>query len=265
MCHGSVAVLATDACLDRGAILTALALTDAEGAHLDIHCLGIEAPQPAASAIASARDLEARLRPLVPAARRNVVLHACPLRGAPGGRALDPVLRFADRIVAAAPFGPPDRPMQAALLRAALRAGGPPVVVVPGAGAEIAPSPSRLALAWDGSPAAMAAIRATLPMLRRARRVDVVVVDPDLRHGDRSDPGGDLAQFLARNGVRVEIAVLSRTRPRIAGVLQRYCIDTAAEAIVMGADGHSRQPGTPFGGTARDMLHDLRTPLILAR
>lgn len=280
MPRGTVAVLATDAALDRGAIATALALTETDEAHLDIHCLGIESTPPDAylagpalmltmpdpeTARERARELEAEIRPLIPAHRGNVQLHRHHIREGLIGHQVGRIARLADRIVAAAPYGPEARPLQVATLEAALFTGGLPVIVVPDGGAEIAPSPSRLMVAWDDSREAMVAVRAALPMLRRAGCVDVVIVDPDVQVGDRSDPGGDLALFLARNGVKVEVSVLARSRFRVSEVLRRHAFDTGAEAVVMGAYGHSRLREQLFGGTTREMLTAARMPLVLAR
>lgn len=280
MSRGTVAVLTTDAVLDRGAIATALALTETGEAHLDIHCLGIESTPPDAylagpalmltmpdrdAAQARAVELEAELRPLIPAHRGNVQLHRHHIREGLIGHDVGRIARLADRIVAAAPYGPEPRPLQVATLEAALFAGGLPVIVVPDGGAEIAPAPARLMVAWDDSREAMVAVRAALPMLRRAGCVDVVIVDPEVQAGDRSDPGGDIALFLARNGARVEVSVLARSRFRVSEVLRRHALDTGAEAVVMGAYGHSRLRERLFGGTTREMLTDARLPLILAR
>lgn len=280
MSHGTVAVMATDAALDRGAIATALSLTETEGAHLDIHCLGIESTPPDAflagpallltqpdrdAAIARAEELEHELRRLVPSHRGNVQLHRQHITEGMVGRQVGELARFADRVVATAPYGPEARHLQVAVLEAALFAGGLPVIVVPDGGAEIAPRPHRLMVAWDGSREAMVAARAALPMLRRARLVDVVIVDPEVQVGDRSDPGGDIALFLARNGVTAEVSVLARSRFRNSEVLRRHAMDTGAEAVVMGAYGHSRLREQLFGGTTREMLTDARVPLILAR
>lgn len=280
MSHGTVAVMATDAALDRGAIATALALTETEGAHLDIHCLGVESTPPDAflagpallltqpdrdAAIARAKELEHEIRLLIPSHRGNVQLHRCHVSEGMIGREVGDLARFADRVVATAPYGPEARPLQVAVLEAALFAGGLPVIVVPDGGAEIAPRPGRLMLAWDGSREAMVAARAALPMLRRARLIDVVIVDPEVQVGDRSDPGGDIALFLARNGVTVEVSVLARSRFHNSEVLRRHAMDTGAEAVVMGAYGHSRLREQLFGGTTREMLTDARLPLILAR
>ncbi|MGR3594618.1 MAG: hypothetical protein ACU0BO_21890 [Limimaricola soesokkakensis] len=71
--------------------------------------------------------------------------------------------------------------------------------------------------------------------------------------------------FLLRHGAQVEINVLSRSRPKISDVLKCHVYNTGAEAMVMGALGHSRLREKLFGGTARDMLTDPPIPLILAR
>ncbi len=280
MLDGTIAVLATDAGLDRGAIGTALALTAASRAHLDIHCLVIEQSPPETYAAGSVvplvwpedeaidlrlTELEIELRAQIPRHRHDVQLHRLSLRDDQIGRILAPTLRFADWIVAAAPYGPQDRPAQVAVLELALLRERTPVIVAPDAGADLGLAPGRVAVAWDGSHEAMAAVRAAMPLLRRADLVDVVLVDPGVRHGDRADPGGDLALFLARNGVQAEVSVLSRSRPRISEVLRRHAFDTGAEALVMGAYGHSRLREAIFGGTTREMLDAPGLPLILAR
>lgn len=281
MSYGTVAVLAVDALRDHGAVLIALALSEAESMHLDIHCLAPETTLPEAVftgsvipviwsdhviAMERAAQLEKQLQPLVAPDRRNVQFCGQQLRGRGFADNLRRILRFADWTVMTAPHHQSDDPaLQTAMLEATLVAGRPPVIVVPEGCPEMPSTPNRLAVAWDGSREALAAIRGALPMLRRARLVDVVVVDPDMRHGDRSDPGGDLALFLLRHGAQVEINVLSRSRPKISDVLKCHVSNTGAEAMVMGALGHSRLREKLFGGTARDMLTDPPIPLILAR
>lgn len=281
MLHGTVAVLATDASRDHSAVMTAIALSETESFYLDIHCLAVETPCPNAvltgsvipliwpdrkAAVECATELERQLQPLVPRHRHDVQFHRQQFQEGMFAGGLEQIRRFSDWIVVAAPCRHIDDPRpSAAMLKAVLVAGGPPIIAVPEGCVEMSSTPDRLALAWNGSREALRAARSTLPMLRRARLVDVVVVDPDIRHGDRSDPGGDLALFLARHGVRVEINVLSRSRPRISDVLKCHASITGAEAMVMGGSGHPRAHETLFGRTTREILNDPPIPVILAR
>src|SRR5690606_4771898 len=133
-----------------------------------------------------------------------------------------------------------------------LFAGGTLVLMMP-EGAK-AGAFDRIMLAWNDSPEAMRAARAALPLLTAAGRVNIVVVDPPRHGADRSDPGGRLAQFLARHGVQAEVTILARTMPRVADVLERQAADSDADLIVMGAYGHSRLRESILGGATRDML-----------
>jgi nucleotide-binding universal stress UspA family protein len=110
----------------------------------------------------------------------------------------------------------------------------------------------------------MRAARGALLFLKAAERVDIAIVDPPLHAADRSDPGGDLSLWLARHGVKAEVAVLARTQPRIADILTRFASEKGCEAIAMGAYGHSRLREAMLGGATRDMLAQVPMPLIMA-
>jgi hypothetical protein len=81
-----------------------------------------------------------------------------------------------------------------------------PVLIVPAEG-EFTRVAERPLLAWDGGMAASRAIEAALP-LQQARLVTLAVFNPDEVHGAHGpQPGADMAHFLARHGVRVEVVV----------------------------------------------------------
>ncbi len=109
----------------------------------------------------------------------------------------------------------------------------------------------------------MNAIRAALPLLKKANSVRVTVIDPP-RHGhERSDPGGPLSVFLARHGIKVEIDVLGKSLPRVSDVLLRHAADKDADLVVMGAYGHSRFREAILGGATRDMLEEAKLPVFM--
>lgn len=172
--------------------------------------------------------------------------------------------RFSDLVVLSRPYGPARGPVDVAVLEAALFDAGLPVLVLPEDDKPL-PEARRVVVAWNRSPEALSAIRAALPLLRRAEAVDIAIIDPDTTGPERSDPGGALAQWLARHGVRAEISVLARSLPRISEVLIRHLRDREADLLVMGAYGHSRFREAILGGATRELLEHAPVPVLLAR
>ncbi len=110
----------------------------------------------------------------------------------------------------------------------------------------------------------MAAVRAALPLLTAAESVNIVIIDPPRHSSDRSDPGGQLSQMLARHGAKPEVSVIAQTMPRVSDVLGRHCEDTQADLLVMGAYGHSRFREALLGGATRDMLERAELPVFMS-
>lgn len=177
--------------------------------------------------------------------------------------------RFSDLVVLGKPYGPDKRAEAEPIVEAALFEGRAPVLVVPDlpAAANVPATlrrPKTVVVAWNESIEAMTAIRRALPFLTAADLVRIAVIDPPQHGPERSDPGGMLAQMLARHGVSCEIDVLSKTLPRVSDVLNRHAADTGAEMIVMGAYGHSRFREAILGGATRNMLEQARVPVLMA-
>jgi nucleotide-binding universal stress UspA family protein len=109
-------------------------------------------------------------------------------------------------------------------------------------------------VAWNGSPEAVRAIMTAIPLLKRAQSVNLVVLnagkEADL-HGE--DPGADMALYLARHGIRVQVTATSAGRDD-GDALLSFAADTGADLIVMGAYGHSRFREFLLGGMTRTAL-----------
>ena len=90
------------------------------------------------------------------------------------------------------------------------------------------------------------------------------MVDPPARGPERSDPGGRLCQFLVRHGVKAEVTVLARNRPKVSEVLAEHAMDRAADMMVMGAYGHSRLREAVLGGATRAVLQGTKIPVLMA-
>jgi nucleotide-binding universal stress UspA family protein len=121
-----------------------------------------------------------------------------------------------------------------------------------------------VSIAWNESNESQIAVRAALPYLQAADSVQFVVNAPPTHGPTRSDPGGLLSQYLARQGVRAEIDVLAKTMPRVSDVLLRHAADTKSDLVVMGAYGHTRFREAILGGATRYMLEQTELPVLMA-
>ena len=138
-----------------------------------------------------------------------------------------------------------------------------PVLVVPAA-YRGEPIPGKVVAGWDGSLQAIRAIHAALPLLQAAPLVRLVLVNPETLselHGE--EPGADMALYLARHGVQVEV-VVERTRDTPGDALIALAHDTRAGLLVAGAYGHNRYREWALGGATRALLHRAPVPLLCA-
>ena len=275
--------LLTVACSPEGALGTVTAaaqIATAMDAHLDALALGVDRTQIGYSYVGSgavviaaamdraeaeAREAEAALNAAIgaqaPALRssvESVVTQLGALTDVVAARA-----RYSDLVVLPLPYGKGRGVEDEAITEAALFEGMAPVLVVPPEGIATA-QPKRIVVAWNQSREALVAARRSMPFLKRADMVQIVVVDPPAHGPERSDPGGQLCQLLVRHGVRAEVSVLARTLPRISEVLARHVRDVDADLMVMGAYGHSRFREAIMGGATRDMLENAQVPVFLA-
>lgn len=139
-------------------------------------------------------------------------------------------------------------------------AGRFPVLAVP-PGPPLALFDGPVMVAWDGGEAAANALRAALPLLHRAVRVEVVMVESNPEQAfATADPA---LRYLARHDIHAELHV-ERPDEAVANVLCAAAERLGAGLIVMGLYGHSRLRELLLGGATRAMLSRADRPLLLA-
>lgn len=144
----------------------------------------------------------------------------------------------------------------------ALRGARPVLVVPPRYDGQAIPGVA--VVGWDGSMQAMRAIAAAMPLLQRSASVKLALVNPDQfsdLHGEQ--PGADMALYLARHDVRVDV-VCERTTATVGAALVALARDCGAGLMVTGAYGHSRVREWVLGGVTRELLERAPVPLLLA-
>jgi nucleotide-binding universal stress UspA family protein len=278
MTYNSLFTVLTDPALVDETLTHAIAAAEANDAHLDVLCLGVDRSQTGyyyagASAvvlqetISRAQDEAEEVDRLARARLDKTTVRWAAEKGvaqlADIGRHVAARARFSDLVTLPQPYGQGRGAELEAVTESALFEGRTPVLVAPAEGTP-ATRPRRILLGWNESSEALAAARASLPLLRMADTVHVTVIDPPMHGPNRSDPGGLIAQYLSRHGVKTEIDVLSRSMPRVSDVLLRHVTDMDADMVVMGAYGHSRFREAIFGGATRYMLEQATVPVFMA-
>lgn len=118
----------------------------------------------------------------------------------------------------------------------------------------------RALIAWDGSPAAIAAMRAAIPLLQKADAVILFEVDD----GSLQTSGEQAATYLSRYGVHVLVR-REKAGGRVAGeLILQEARDRRSDYLVMGGFGHRRFVEVLFGGVTRKLLTGCPIPLFIA-
>lgn len=171
--------------------------------------------------------------------------------------------RYADLIVAGQPEAGDEGELQGLADELALSAGRP-VLFVPYAG-RFATLGKRVLVAWDGGREAARAVSDALPFLQKADSVEVAVFDPERasqRHGEQ--PGADIGLYLARHGVKVQVARQSGAGFDVGSQILSRAADTGADLVVMGAYGHARVRELMLGGVTRTMMEAMTVPVLMS-
>ena len=174
--------------------------------------------------------------------------------------------RYADLVVVSQPDPDETASIQLADLPEHLALyGSRPVLVVPYAG-KFEHIEQHALVAWDGSSAAIRAVTDAIPLLRRSAKVTLVIFNPQSQYGVHGEqPGADIALYLARHGVNVE--VLEQQTPNgldVGNALLSLAADLNVDLLVMGAYGHLRWRELVLGGVTRTVLRTMTVPVLMS-
>jgi nucleotide-binding universal stress UspA family protein len=157
---------------------------------------------------------------------------------------------------------PEKLPGRELIIEAALFESGRPVLVVPYIqrdGLKL----DRVMVCWDGSRNAARAVGDAMPLLVRAKAVEVVIVAGEAGKSDEL-PGADIARHLARHGLKVELQRIVSPGLDVANTLLSHAADAGTDFIVMGGYGHSRMREFVLGGATRGILSSMTVPTMMS-
>ncbi|WP_426173355.1 universal stress protein [Massilia sp. TWR1-2-2] len=134
-----------------------------------------------------------------------------------------------------------------------------PLLVVPYANAAATFGEHAL-VAWDESLPASRAVANSLPLLRRACTTTLAVFNA----GDEPRlAGADIALYLARHGVNVEVRA-GETDIDVGNALLSLAADLGADLMVMGGYGHTRFREVLLGGATQTVLAAMTIPVLMS-
>ncbi|MXU66520.1 universal stress protein [Oceanomicrobium pacificus] len=171
--------------------------------------------------------------------------------------------RYAD-LTLIQPLREGEESLRQATLNGALFESGRPVVLLPEAGCAF-PDVERAVIAWDASVEASKAVRDALPLLKKAKSVTAVLVDPEPSFdGHGPEPGADLATYLGRHGIELDVHRVPSEGQDVSRAITRFAEDQGAGLVVMGGFGHSRLRQRIFGGTTSRIVRSVTTPVLMS-
>jgi nucleotide-binding universal stress UspA family protein len=115
-------------------------------------------------------------------------------------------------------------------------------------------------IAWDGSDEATAALRASVPLLKLAKRVTILEIDD----GSIATSGEEAASYLSQHDVGATLMSLQAQYPDAGDDILHQIKATRPDYVVMGGFGHGRIREAVFGGVSRRMLTESPVPLLMA-
>ncbi len=147
------------------------------------------------------------------------------------------------------------------LIEAALFESGRPLLLVPyiqRSGLKL----DHVIVCWDGGRTAARAIADAIPLLERAKAVEVVIVAEERKREEIA--GVTMMQHLARHGIHAAVKHMVRGDISIENVILSYAADAGADFLVMGGYGHSRLREFILGGVTRGILASMTLPALMS-
>lgn len=136
---------------------------------------------------------------------------------------------------------------------------GRPVLVIPYSG-RFEHIGNRVLIAWDASMAATRTITNAIPLLQRAQIVQVAMFNQE---SQAAAPGSDLAAYLARHQIKIEV-IARETDREIGHAVLSLASELECDLMIMGGYGHARFREILLGGVTRTVLEAMTVPVLMS-
>jgi nucleotide-binding universal stress UspA family protein len=180
---------------------------------------------------------------------------------ADAGRRFGRLARYFDLAVVGQPKADGSQ-VEAMIAESTLFEAGRPVIMVP----YVQKAPVKLdqvMVCWDGGGSAARAVGDAMPLLKRARKIEVVIVA-----SERGKPAevevADIGRHLARHALNVAVERIPAGDVDVGEALLSRAADVGADFMIMGGYGHSRLREFVLGGATRGILRSMTVPVLMS-
>ena len=180
---------------------------------------------------------------------------------ADAGRRFSRLARYFDLALVGQPK-PEASQVESLIAESTLFEAGRPVIMVP----YVQKTPVKLdqvMVCWDGGASAARAVGDAMPLLKRARNIELVIVASDRAKPTETD-GADIGRHLARHGLKVAVERIPGGDIDVGEALLSRAADFDADFMVMGGYGHSRLREFVLGGATRSILRSMTVPVLMS-
>jgi nucleotide-binding universal stress UspA family protein len=124
----------------------------------------------------------------------------------------------------------------------------------------------HIVVAWNSSGPAARSLNDALPLIERAERTTIVMINPSgFIGGHQGPPGEQMVEHLKRHGATVSaVRIEDVPRGAIADRLQSEAQTLGADLIVAGAFGHPRLWEKMLGGVTNDLIGRMNLPIFMS-
>lgn len=119
-------------------------------------------------------------------------------------------------------------------------------------------------IAWDPVPEAMRALTASLPLLKRALNISIVVVCKNKKNIETSSKTRLVIEWLHNHNINADVEYVLQKSETTSEALVNHVNSGPGELLVMGAYGHSRLSERVFSGVSHTLLDKSEKSLFIA-
>jgi len=147
------------------------------------------------------------------------------------------------------------------IVEGALFGSGRPVIVVPHSqqsGIRL----DRIAICWNGGRTAARAVADSMPLLKQAKNVEILIVETEASKS--AEAGNGLKQHLDRHELAAQVVRIPPSNQKVSAAILDYAASNGVDMLVMGGYGHSRLREFILGGTTRGVLKSTAVPTLMS-